>query len=61
MKSFALFAVAAIGICSSHNAFAQAISGDAVGTVQDVSGAAIANVTVTSTNQETNTRSTAVT
>jgi hypothetical protein len=43
------------------SAFAQAISGDLVGTITDASGAAVPNATVTATNAGTNVASTATT
>ncbi len=63
MKSFALFAIAAMcaATCLTPVASAQTISGDAVGTVQDSSGAAIPGATVTATNAGTNVRSVSVT
>src|SRR3981081_1846216 len=41
--------------------YSQAISGDLVGTIQDSSGAAIPNATVTAINPATNTKATATT
>ena len=63
MKSLALLVIGAFGVvtCFSPAASAQTISGDAVGTVQDSSGAAIANVSVSAVNQGTNTRFTGTT
>ena len=63
MKRFALPATKSLLalVCVSTAAFAQTISGDAVGTVQDISGAAIAGISVSATNQDTNTRLSGVT
>jgi Carboxypeptidase regulatory-like domain len=47
----------AIGLCPVA-AFGQAISGDLVGTVYDVSGAVVPNAKVTATNEATNSKST---
>ena len=63
MNRLALLVIACVSAitCFSTSALAQAISGDAVGTVQDISGAAVAGVTVVAQNQDTGTRSTGLT
>src|SRR5438309_5351800 len=58
LLSLALFAAMSL---LAPSALAQAISGDLVGSVQDASGAALPNITVTATNSATNVRSTGVT
>ena len=59
--AYVLLALAMLLVGNSQRAFGQAISGDLTGTVTDPSGAAVPNVTVTATHDETNTKATTTT
>jgi Carboxypeptidase regulatory-like domain len=54
-------ALAVIGVVSSTNLAAQAISGDLVGAITDSSGSAVPNATITATNTGTNVKTTTTT